>query len=383
MKRYLKILSLLLSVLMLVSSFAGCKKDDKEENKDVDTYTVRFDANGGEIVKGKAKYTVEESEPFGDFIKKAPTAEKEGFVFVGWFNGETEYNAKNKTSVDIIFTAKWKKQYSVSFDANGGKFLKDGEYSYIFDEGQIYEELIKNPPEVEKSDYFFYEWYCEELDLVYDPSLEVEADAVFKAQWHDSSVMSDQRLQGTWQGKVNLLKVLEANGIDDLPTGFNSSVKVKGYFTFDNGKVSIYTLADDLKSAAPDYLDDLKKGLDSNDELLYDVIMLAYELDSREDAKNYIKENPPYIKSAWKTAVKLMIPELDVSALIDGFVDSDGRYVLVENAEYTMDADTNTLTINKDSLTIVPDSENDDVFKFTKANGVCEGYKGAKLTRVN
>ena len=382
LNKYKRLIAFILALVMLVSVFSGCKKKETKKEDDTVKYTIKFNADGGEFTEGKSKYRVEEGKPFKSAVKTTPVVEKEGYQFVGWYNGDIEYDPENKTTIDLTYTAKWLKEYKISFDANGGSFVDEKRTEFVFTEGQIFEDVIKNTPEVEKTDYFFYEWYCEELDLVYDPSLKVEADAVFKAQWHDASVMSDQRLQGTWSGEVNLMKVLDANEIDDLPRGFKSSVKITGYFTFSDGKVTIYTLEDELKEIAPLYLEDLSEGLDDNDELLYDVVMLAYELDSRDAAKKYIKKNPPYIKSAWRKAVKLMIPDLDTDALIENIVDSDGRYVLVKNAEYTMDPETNTLTINGEELVIVPDEENVDVFKFTKASGSCAGYKDAELTRV-
>lgn len=78
--------------------------EDKEENG----YLVSYDLNGGEPAESE-DYTdeiVAEGTPIA--LKKAPS--KDGYVFAGWSDGDTTYNAGDAVVVEhaMTFTAQWK-----------------------------------------------------------------------------------------------------------------------------------------------------------------------------------------------------------------------------------------------------------------------------------
>ena len=72
----------------------------------VDTYTVRYDANGGTVKESSAKVAK------GAGIK-LPAAEREGFAFKGWYTGRKEFIGKAggtyKPDQDICLYAGWDK----------------------------------------------------------------------------------------------------------------------------------------------------------------------------------------------------------------------------------------------------------------------------------
>ncbi len=78
------------------------------------TFTVTFDANGGSEVEAQA---VEECKN----ATKPENPTKEGYNFLGWFNGNAEFKFDSSIEGDITLKAKWeKKTYTVTFDTNGG-----------------------------------------------------------------------------------------------------------------------------------------------------------------------------------------------------------------------------------------------------------------------
>ena len=78
------------------------------ENKEENGYLVSYDLNGGEPAESE-DYTdeiVAEGTPIA--LKKAPS--KDGYVFAGWSDGDTTYNAGDAVVVEhaMTFTAQWK-----------------------------------------------------------------------------------------------------------------------------------------------------------------------------------------------------------------------------------------------------------------------------------
>ena len=68
--------------------------------KAIPTYTVTFDSDGGSDV---ASQTIEE----GNRATKPADPTKEGYDFVGWYNGNTEFEFDEVITGDITLTAKW------------------------------------------------------------------------------------------------------------------------------------------------------------------------------------------------------------------------------------------------------------------------------------
>ena len=102
-----KLLSLLLAVIMLVGVLpATALADEVESNDEVaaTSYTVTLDAAGG-TMNGleTATKTVEDGKQIGTL----PTPVKEGYTFLGWYNGETLVEAGTLVEGEMTLTAKW------------------------------------------------------------------------------------------------------------------------------------------------------------------------------------------------------------------------------------------------------------------------------------
>ena len=83
-------------------------------NWNVEKFKVTFDSNGGSAV---AAQTVEKDKTAIE--PAAPT--REGYKFLGWFNGDSAFNFSTKITADITLTAQWEiNKYTVTFDSKGG-----------------------------------------------------------------------------------------------------------------------------------------------------------------------------------------------------------------------------------------------------------------------
>jgi len=85
----------------------------------VTTYTVTFLSDGGSAVNS---IQVEKDST----IATLPTTVKSGYVFQGWFNGDTQLTTTTTITADVTYTARWIENvvtptvYTIVFDANGG-----------------------------------------------------------------------------------------------------------------------------------------------------------------------------------------------------------------------------------------------------------------------
>ena len=79
---------------------------DNSEGEKVQTFTVTFVSNGGtEIAPQQIKQ--------GEKAVKPIDPEKTNYVFVGWFNGDTEWNFETmQVSNSITLTAKWTVEFT-------------------------------------------------------------------------------------------------------------------------------------------------------------------------------------------------------------------------------------------------------------------------------
>ena len=138
------------------------------------TYTVTFDANGGSDV------LAQEIVSGGKAVKPA-APEKDGYVFAGWYIGETPYDFDNAVTENITLTAKWSEAvqvYVVTFDSDGGSKVPAQE---VERDGKA-----ARPKDPVKDGYAFAGWYLGETQYNFDAR--VTADITLKAKWSKNSV---------------------------------------------------------------------------------------------------------------------------------------------------------------------------------------------------
>lgn len=75
--------------------------------------TVTFQSEGGSEVASQIRANTPADQPAD------PT--KEGYTFIGWYNGEEKWNFADAVATDLTLTAKWQvNQYTITFDTAGG-----------------------------------------------------------------------------------------------------------------------------------------------------------------------------------------------------------------------------------------------------------------------
>ena len=101
------------------------------------TYTVTFDANGGEIDDGDSTREYTYNSTYGSL----PVPSRTGYTFTGWKNGDNSITGDMTCTLadDATFTAGWAPiNYVIAFDANGGT----GEMDAI---NAVYDEEVTLP----------------------------------------------------------------------------------------------------------------------------------------------------------------------------------------------------------------------------------------------
>ena len=79
----------------------------------IGAYTVTFQSEGGSEVASQIRANTPADRPAD------PT--KEGYTFIGWYNGESEWDFETPVTTDLTLTAKWQiNQYTITFDTAGG-----------------------------------------------------------------------------------------------------------------------------------------------------------------------------------------------------------------------------------------------------------------------
>lgn len=79
----------------------------------IGAYTVTFQSEGGSEVASQIRANAPAARPAD------PT--KEGHTFIGWYNGESEWNFETPVTEKLTLTAKWQiNRYTITFDTAGG-----------------------------------------------------------------------------------------------------------------------------------------------------------------------------------------------------------------------------------------------------------------------
>ena len=134
---------------------------------DIPKFTVTFDSDGGTAV---VPQTVEL-----DALATMPAApEREGYTFLGWFNGSEAFDFGTKITENITLKAQWQiKTYTVTFDSNGGSAVP----AQTVEHGKSVS--VHEAPE--KAHNTFVEW---QLDgTAYSFSTPVKSDITLTALW--------------------------------------------------------------------------------------------------------------------------------------------------------------------------------------------------------
>ena len=106
-------------------------------------YPVTFQSESGSEVASQIRANTPADRPAD------PT--KEGYTFIGWYNGESEWNFETPVTADLTLTAKWQiNRYTITFDTAGG--------SEVAPITQDYGTTITPPAAPPRTGYTFAGW---------------------------------------------------------------------------------------------------------------------------------------------------------------------------------------------------------------------------------
>ena len=130
--------------------------------------TVTFQSEGGSEVASQIRANTPADRPAD------PT--KEGYTFIGWYNGESEWNFETPVTENLTLTAKWQlNRYTITFDTAGG--------SEVPSITQDYGTAITPPAAPTRTGYTFAGW-----DKTI-PSTMPAGDMTITARWTENRVI--------------------------------------------------------------------------------------------------------------------------------------------------------------------------------------------------
>ena len=208
----------------------------KAKTPAVQVFTVIFEANGGDF-DGKV-------ERDNDGKIKEPTAPtKEGFKFLGWYDGSTKVEFPYEVTKDLTLTAKWEKietpaveKFTVTFNSKGGSAVK----TQTIEKGKT----ATKPANPTKKGYTFVAWYTDDGKFVnrFDFTKAVTENTTLFAKWEEEKpvvpakedlYISDIEYDGDYvTGKVT------AKGV--AVDGATVTLKIDGYKTSYKDKTDSY-----------------------------------------------------------------------------------------------------------------------------------------------
>ena len=130
------------------------------------TYNVLFDYEGADDVTVSVEY--------GKTVTLPASPSKEHYVFLGWYLGNTPFDADTAITTDITLVPAWElEKHTVSFNTDGGTGIADVTASYG--------STIEAPAAPEKSGYIFMGWYLG--DAKWSFSSQITENITLTAKW--------------------------------------------------------------------------------------------------------------------------------------------------------------------------------------------------------
>ena len=131
-------------------------------------FVVSFNSDGAEEVP-------KQNVTMNGYAVEPPTPVKEGHIFIGWFLEDIPWNfTLNKVPANIVLTAKWIKNITVSFDSDGG--------TPVADQKLTAGAFISVPAAPIKDGYAFAGWYLG--DTAWDFETNTATDTItLVAKW--------------------------------------------------------------------------------------------------------------------------------------------------------------------------------------------------------
>jgi uncharacterized repeat protein (TIGR02543 family) len=168
--------------------------------KNVPSHKVTFNADGG------APAPADQSVVQGEKAQEPAKPIKSGFIFGGWYNGETQWNfGMDTVTGDVALKAKWTAAVTLTFVTNGGSAIAPVTAAKG---GDVY----LNSYRPTKDGHVFDGWYKNEaLTQPAGNYLEkVDASLTLYAKWTSISELKDYA--GVWKRSENEVYLLQDDG---------------------------------------------------------------------------------------------------------------------------------------------------------------------------
>ena len=198
-----------------------------EEKKD-NQYAVTFKSDDEIVTTKNVDKNSVVDEP------KTPT--KEGYIFLGWYNGDKLYDFNSKVESDMELIAKWKKEsketndnkqsskkqirYDVIFGSNGG--------TTVDSKSVLENQTVGKPTDPTRENYIFMYW---ELNgQRFDFSTKITKSITLKARWLENNEEKTYTYSWDYIDKVTPIDVI----VTVYENG--NKIKVKGIYRAKDGK---------------------------------------------------------------------------------------------------------------------------------------------------
>lgn len=199
----------------------------------INTYTVKFDLNGG-VEKVDTRY-IKHNDKLGELINPS----KKGYTFTGWFVDKKQVNEDTKITKNVTVKAEYSKNtYKLTIDYNDNE--TDTKYVNI---KYLESTKVKNPT---RDNYLFAGWEITGGDYKFENNLFVigNEDVTIKAKWikDDFSYIVKHYKQNV-DGKGYTL--IDTDSFFNIKSGTSVSGVVREYDGFNTPKVKKLVVSTD------------------------------------------------------------------------------------------------------------------------------------------
>jgi uncharacterized repeat protein (TIGR02543 family) len=166
--------------------------------ENVQSYTVTFNTDGGSTAP--AEQTVVSGEP----VAKPADPTKEGYIFSGWYNGQTPWDFSTGITQAITLTAHWTEAFTVTFNTSGGATIAP---LTVAKDSSV--NLYNYTPS--KDGNIFDGWYTDAaLTTLAEYDLTVTESLTLYAKWTSTSELADY--VGVWRSGDGAAYLLQDDG---------------------------------------------------------------------------------------------------------------------------------------------------------------------------
>ncbi len=200
----------------------------------IDSYKVMFDLAGGTL-DGKTSVDAK-TVNHGDKLANPGTPTKDGFEFVGWYNGVDKYEFGESVASDLALIAVWKEKavstFEVSFDLNGA----NGDAPAI---QQVTEGgYATTPDDPTWEGHVFKGWYtdkkCSDDKKFNFATTTIEAETKLYAKWVKTHTVTFVFNNGTDEKETRVVE--EGAEVSDLPRVTYADYIFTGWFDTDKNE---------------------------------------------------------------------------------------------------------------------------------------------------